>query len=55
MTASSAAAVATFDGRLLRETGFVEPEPATWPDDLSIHEPLPAYGRRQRVRATPSR
>ena len=42
--------VATFDRKLHREPGFVSPDPRRWPDDFSLREPRPAYGRRRRSR-----
>jgi predicted nucleic-acid-binding protein len=40
------AAVATFDGTLLGERGFVHPDPQRWDDGLSLHERAPRYRRR---------
>ena len=48
---AGAVAVATFDRPLLRETGFVHPDPATWKSDLELREATPRYGRRGRPRA----
>jgi predicted nucleic-acid-binding protein len=49
---AGAHAVATFDKPLLKEDGFVHPDPKRWRDDLSFHEETPRYGaRRRRVRA----
>jgi predicted nucleic-acid-binding protein len=42
------AAVATFDRKLLKEDGFVDPDPSKWDEDVSLHEPRPRYGRRRR-------
>ena len=53
--ATGAHAVATFDRELLGEFGFVEPDPAAWPDGLSLHEEPPRYGRRRRRVTTPTR
>ncbi len=50
--AQGAAAVATFDGDALGEPGFVHPDPAHWPEDLSLHERPTRYGRPARRRAT---
>ncbi len=49
-----AVAVATFDGALLKSDGFVDPDPSTWSDDMSLHEARPRYGRR-RSAVTPIR
>jgi predicted nucleic-acid-binding protein len=48
--AHGAAAVATFDAQALTEDGFVPPDPTAWPDDLTLHERPPRYGRKSRAR-----
>ncbi len=45
--ADGASAVATFDRIALGEDGFVEPDPASWPDGVALHERAPRYGSRQ--------
>lgn len=47
-------AVATFDGELLGESGFVHPDPKRWDAGLSLHERAPRYGGRVRRRAARS-
>ena len=53
--AAGAHAVATFDGALLGEDGFVAPDPSAWPDGLSLHEETPRYRRARRRLASPAR
>ena len=45
--AAGAAAVATFDGPLLAETGFIHPDPDRWSGDVAFHERPPEYGSRR--------
>lgn len=52
---AGAQAVATFDRKLLGEAGFVDVDPAAWPDGLSLHEETPRYGRRRRRVSSPTR
>jgi predicted nucleic-acid-binding protein len=42
-----AGAVATFDRELLSSQGFVDPDPGTWSEDVSLHEPAPQYRSRR--------
>jgi len=48
---AGAAPVATFDRPLLREAGFVHPDPEGWPEGVSLREAAPTYARRHRARA----
>jgi len=46
-TAAGCPAVATFDRSLLKEPGFVQPDPARWGPDVSLREAAPRYVRRR--------
>ena len=46
-SAAGCAAVATFDRVLLKESGFVQPDPARWGPDVSLREAAPPYVRRR--------
>jgi len=46
-SAAGCAAVATFDRALLKEPGFVSPDPARWGPDVTLREVAPPYVRRR--------
>lgn len=46
-TGSGCAGVATFDRTLLKEPGFVQPDPSRWGADVSLREAAPPYVRRR--------
>ncbi len=50
-TTHGAHAVATFDRALLDLPGFVDPDPARWPSELSLHERAPTSRRARKRRA----
>jgi predicted nucleic-acid-binding protein len=52
---AGAHAVATFDRDLLRDAGFVAPDPEAWPEGLSLREEPPRYGRGRRRVSSPTR
>lgn len=48
--AAGGQALVTFDAAARNEDGFLSPDPESWPDDLTLHEAPPRYGRARRRR-----